>query len=92
MIVFWDVAPCSLVVYRRFRAASNEQGVNSETSVKFYQTTRRNIPEDSHLTHRRENLKSHKPTHVKCVKGLKVLSQEFDSSRDYAFKSELTKI
>jgi hypothetical protein len=32
----------------------------SETSVNFYQTTRRNIPEDSHLyTRRRENLKSH---------------------------------
>jgi hypothetical protein len=35
--VFWDVAPCSLVeVYRRFV---------SETSVDFYQTTRRNISE-----------------------------------------------
>jgi membrane-bound lytic murein transglycosylase MltF len=33
---------------------------SSETSVNFYQTTRRNIPEDSHLhTRRRENLKSH---------------------------------
>jgi hypothetical protein len=32
----------------------------SETSVNFYQTIRRNIPEDSHLhTRRRENLKSH---------------------------------
>jgi hypothetical protein len=32
----------------------------SETSVNFYQTTRRNIPEDSHLhTRRRENLKYH---------------------------------
>jgi hypothetical protein len=33
---------------------------SSETSVNFYQTTRRNNPEDSHLhTRRRENLKSH---------------------------------
>jgi hypothetical protein len=33
----------------------------SETSEHFYQTTRRNNPEDSHLhTHRRENLKFHK--------------------------------
>jgi hypothetical protein len=33
----------------------------SETLVNFYQTTRRNIPEDNHLrTHRRENLKSHR--------------------------------
>jgi hypothetical protein len=32
----------------------------SETSVNFYQTTRRNIPEDSHLrTRRRENLISY---------------------------------
>jgi hypothetical protein len=32
----------------------------SETSVNFYQTTRRIISEDSHLhTRRRENLKSH---------------------------------
>jgi hypothetical protein len=32
----------------------------SETSVNFYQTTRRNNPEDSHLhTRRRENLKYH---------------------------------
>jgi hypothetical protein len=32
----------------------------SETSGNVYQTTRRNIPEDSHLhTSRRENLKSH---------------------------------
>jgi hypothetical protein len=31
----------------------------SETPVNFYQTTRRNIPEDSHLhTRRRENLKN----------------------------------
>jgi hypothetical protein len=32
----------------------------SETSVNFYHTTRRKIPEDSHLhIHRRENQKSH---------------------------------
>jgi hypothetical protein len=37
-----------------------EAASTSETSVSFYQTTRRNIPEDRHLlTHRRENLKSH---------------------------------
>jgi hypothetical protein len=33
---------------------------SSKTSVNFYQTTRRNDPEDSHLlTRHRENLKSH---------------------------------
>jgi hypothetical protein len=37
-----------------------EEVSTSEASVNFYQTTRRNIPEDSHLhTRRRENLKSH---------------------------------
>jgi hypothetical protein len=33
----------------------------SEKFVNFYQTTQRNIPEDSHLhTRSRENLKSHR--------------------------------
>jgi hypothetical protein len=37
-----------------------EAAKTSETLVKFYQTTRRYNPEDSHLrTHRRENLKSY---------------------------------
>jgi hypothetical protein len=46
MTVFWDVAPCNLVgrIALMMEAAST-----SETSVNFYQTTRRNIPEDSHL-------------------------------------------
>jgi hypothetical protein len=47
--VFWVVAPCSLVeVYERFRGAFclHHQGT-SETSVNFYQTIRRNNPEDS---------------------------------------------
>jgi hypothetical protein len=36
-----------------------EAARTSETSVNFYQTSRRYNPEDSHLrTHRRENLKS----------------------------------
>jgi hypothetical protein len=67
--VFWDVAPCSLenftevsdvlaasiIIARMMEAAST-----SEMSVNFYQTTRRNSPEDSHLhTRSRENLKSH---------------------------------
>jgi hypothetical protein len=34
--------------------------ITCETSVNFYQTTRRKIPEDSHLhTRRREDLKLH---------------------------------
>jgi hypothetical protein len=63
MAVFWDVAPCSLVeVYQRLRGVCclHHQGdemmeaiSTSETLVNFYQTTRRYIPEDSHLhTHR----------------------------------------
>jgi hypothetical protein len=37
-----------------------EAASSSETSGNFYQTTRRNNPEDSHLhIRRRENLKSH---------------------------------
>jgi hypothetical protein len=37
-----------------------EAASTCETSVNFYQTTRRSIPGDSHLhTPRRENLKSH---------------------------------
>jgi hypothetical protein len=55
MAVFWIVASCSLTIVSMMEAAST-----SETSVSFYQTTRRNNPEDSHLhTRRRENLKSH---------------------------------
>jgi hypothetical protein len=37
-----------------------EAASTSETSVKFYRTTRRSNPEDSHLhIRRRENLKSY---------------------------------
>jgi hypothetical protein len=69
--VFWIVAPCRLIeVYGRFRGAYCRAMMEaalmmktvstSETSVNFYQTTRRNNSEDSHLhTRRRENLKSH---------------------------------
>jgi hypothetical protein len=40
--VFWVVGPCSAIAL--MKAAST-----SETSINFYQTTRRNNPEDSHL-------------------------------------------
>jgi hypothetical protein len=74
LTVFWDVVPYSLVeAYRRFRGAcclhhQDSEGIislmmeaasTSETLVNFYQITRRNIPEDSLHTRRRENLKSH---------------------------------
>jgi hypothetical protein len=52
----WYVAPCSLEeIYRRFRGAYCPialmiEAINTfETSLNFYQTTRRNILEDSHF-------------------------------------------
>jgi hypothetical protein len=52
MTVFFNAALCSLVeIDRCFRAiALNMKGViTSETPVDFYETTRRDISEDSHL-------------------------------------------
>jgi hypothetical protein len=50
MTAFWDIEPCSLVeVDRRFIALTMEAVNTSETSVNFYETTRRNIPEGYHL-------------------------------------------
>jgi hypothetical protein len=41
-------------------ALMKEAASTSETSASFYETTQRNIPEDSHVdTRRRENPKSH---------------------------------
>jgi hypothetical protein len=56
--VFWDVALCSLVeIDRRFRSAyclhyqalMVEAERTSETPVSIYETTRHNVPEDSHI-------------------------------------------
>jgi hypothetical protein len=68
MAVFWVVAQCSLVeVYRLFTGACclhhqysfialmMEAANTSETSANFYQTTRRNNPEDSHLLIKKES-------------------------------------
>jgi hypothetical protein len=63
-----------------------EASSTSETSVKFYQTTRRNNSEDRHLQTRRcENLKSHRTkcrreTNIKTDRKDKVLEIELDSS------------
>jgi hypothetical protein len=65
--VFWVVAPCNLVVQRRFSVSCwlRHQGLrggrgNSETSVNFYQTTRCCSAEGGHLhTRRGENLSSY---------------------------------
>jgi hypothetical protein len=56
MAVFWIIAPCSLVeVYHRQGDDGRlmmEAASTSEMSVNFYQTARRNNPEDSHLHQR----------------------------------------
>jgi hypothetical protein len=58
MTVFWVVASCSLVEV--FITLMMEAVITSETLVNFYQTTRRNNPEGSHLhSRRRDNLKSY---------------------------------
>jgi hypothetical protein len=59
MTVFWDVATCNLVgvyscsngscIIRAITYRPDDGGGTPETSVNVYQTTRRNIPEDSHL-------------------------------------------
>jgi hypothetical protein len=57
MTVFWDVAPCSLqkstdvseVLSEAMIALMMEAVSISETSVNCYQTTRRNIQEESHV-------------------------------------------
>jgi hypothetical protein len=71
-VFFWDIAPCSLVEIDRLLevltayitvALVMEAVSSSETSFSCYLTTRRNIPEDSHIhTRRRENLKSEQYT------------------------------
>jgi hypothetical protein len=48
MTVFWDVASCSLVDYTWLIALMMEAARTSETSVNFYQTTRRYNPEYTH--------------------------------------------
>jgi hypothetical protein len=67
MSVFWDVRR---VVWQKFADVSEkfasivrammEALSTSETSVSFYETARRNIPQGCYLhTRRRENLNSH---------------------------------
>jgi hypothetical protein len=68
MAVFWAVAPGSLI------AMIMETPSTSETSVNFYQTTRRNNPENSHIhTRRRENFKSHNVQHCSESTILKII-------------------
>jgi hypothetical protein len=58
MVVFWDIAPCTLVetqqisemptafIVRSMKMIMDEAST-SETSMNFYQSTRRNTPEKS---------------------------------------------
>jgi hypothetical protein len=58
--VWWTFTDVSEVFAASVIRAVMEAASTSETSVNFYQTTRRNNQEDSHLpTRRRDNLKSH---------------------------------
>jgi hypothetical protein len=81
MALFWVVAPCSLVeVYQRFILMMEAAGT-SETPVNFYQTTRRNNSEDSHLqTRRRENLKSH-DIHTSCLRTVYQLQRSLTKTK-----------
>jgi transcriptional regulator of nitric oxide reductase len=68
MAVFNVVAPCTTLTMQ----AAN----TSVTSANFYQTTRRNNPEDNHRhTRRRENLKSHQATNWLVLVYLPTLQQ-----------------
>jgi hypothetical protein len=59
LVVWQKFTNVSEVLAASIIALMMEAARTSETSVNFYHTTRRNIPEDSHLhTRRRENLKS----------------------------------
>jgi hypothetical protein len=56
MAAFWVVVPCSLIevtdvseVLAASIALMIQEKIASEMSANFYQTTRRNNPEDSHL-------------------------------------------
>jgi hypothetical protein len=49
MSVSWVFAPCSLVEVYRLIALMMEATSTTETSVNFYQITRRDNPEDSYL-------------------------------------------
>jgi hypothetical protein len=77
MTAFWDIVRCRLVeVDRRFtgayclhnQALMTEAVRISETSVNFYEITRRKIPEGCHLhTRRGEKLRSDSNTEEQPV-------------------------
>jgi hypothetical protein len=53
-----------------------EAAGTSQTLVNIYETTRRNIPEDSHLhTHRHGNLKARRMLGVLVLRSLELVKQ-----------------
>jgi hypothetical protein len=68
-----------------------EAASTSETFVIFYQTTRRNNPEDSHfLTRRRENLTSHLRHAVLLFSAGKYWDNIVDRPQFYVFSLRVT--
>jgi hypothetical protein len=67
VIVFWDVAPCSLSeIDRRFIAMMMEAVSTSETSVNFHETTERNIEERKE---RRKETSNINTAEINCLHG-----------------------
>jgi hypothetical protein len=74
MAVFWDIAPCSLVkIDRRFKGA-----YCLHHQVNFYQTTRRNNPEDKSSS----SSPSHMSQQVTAIIGLAALTM-YPSQSEY---------
>jgi hypothetical protein len=64
-----------------------DDGGSKHASVNFYQTTRRNIPEVSHLhTHRRENLKSQQERFYKANEHYGTRELRHNLQSPYSFK------
>jgi hypothetical protein len=64
--IFCDVAPCGLILtgVSEVHTAFNIRVSHLKTSVNIYQTTQRNIPEDSHL---QTNIKIQKRNKVSFI-------------------------
>jgi hypothetical protein len=87
---FWDIAPCSLGVDRRFRGVYCLHHQRDETSVYSNGITRCYIPEGSNLhTRRHENLKSHVTIKMLNIMEVKVECQ-IEIKNVSALKNEIS--